>query len=107
VTLSHLQPDAPVLVSQASAEANVVANTLSLFDLSASSFPFSSKRIRKILERRKQLEGQLFVDLMLEQAGISSPERLFPPKDSNAFKTLVEEILMSDWGLSESLSLRP
>ena len=96
-----------MLVSQASAEANVVANTLSLFDLSASSFPFSSKRIRKILERRKQLEGQLFVDLMLEQAGISSPERLFPPKDSNAFKTLVEEILMSDWGLSESLSLRP
>jgi hypothetical protein len=100
------QPDPPVLISQLAAETNVFNNTLSLFDLSTSSFPFTSKRMKKILERRKQLEGQLFVDLMLEQAGIVSPERLFPPKDSKAFKMLVEEILTSDWGVGESLSLR-
>jgi len=95
-----------VLISQLGAETNVLNNTLSLFDLSVSSFPFTSKRIKKILERRKQLEGQLFVDLMLEQAGIVSPERLFPPKDIKGFKILVEEILTSNWGVGESLSLR-
>jgi hypothetical protein len=94
------------LTLQLAAETNVLNNTLSLFDLSVSSFPFMSKRIKKILERCKLLEGQLFVDLMLEQAGIISPEWPFPPKDNKAFEMLVEEILMSDWGASESLPLR-
>jgi hypothetical protein len=60
-----LQPDPPVLISQLAAETNVLKSTLSLFDLSVPSFPFTSKWMKKILE------GQLFVDLMLEQAGIS------------------------------------
>jgi hypothetical protein len=66
----HLQPDTPALA----AEINILDNPLLLFDLSASPFPFTSKRIKKILEQCQQLERQLFVDLMLEQAGIVSPE---------------------------------
>jgi hypothetical protein len=87
-----LQPDAPALA----AETNVLDNALSLFNLSASPFPFTSKRIKKILEQRKQMEGQLFVDLMPEQARNVSPKRLFPLKDDQSFIKLVEEILMSD-----------
>jgi hypothetical protein len=67
------------------AEVNVLDNTLSPFRSSISSSPFTSKRIKKILESRQSLEGQLFVDLTVEQAGIVSLESLFPAKNIQAF----------------------
>ncbi|KAG8784641.1 hypothetical protein FRC20_004920 [Serendipita sp. 405] len=75
----------------------VLAETLERFDLRPQAFPFDEKRIRKIEERRQQLEGKLFFDYLLEQAGIVQPTKIFPPKSIKVFKHLVEEILNSQW----------
>lgn len=77
-----------------------LAETLKLFDLSPSKFPFDDRRVKKILERRKQLRGELFFDYLLQQAGISKPTRIFPPLNPKQFEVLIREILSSDWGIT-------
>lgn len=74
--------------------------TLGLFDLSPEKYPFNDRRIKKIIERRKQLRGQLFFDYLLQQAGISKPAKLFPPPTPRHFEILIREILSSDWGIT-------
>jgi len=80
--------------------ASRLKETLSLFDLSPGKFPFDERRVKKILERRKQLRGELFFDYLLQQAGISKPSRLFPPLNQKQFEVLIREILSSDWGIT-------
>lgn len=82
--------------------AALVDATLGLFDLSADSFPFDDTRCKKIEQRRKQLDGQLFVDYMLSQAAIVEPTKKFPPRTVEAFKILVTEIVCSDWGFGRT-----
>ncbi|KAG8807143.1 hypothetical protein FRC17_004629, partial [Serendipita sp. 399] len=86
-------PSLPVLAKRE----EVLEYTLKHFDLSPAAYPFDEQRIRKIEHRREQLEGQLFFDYMLDQAGIAQPAKVFPPKSVKVFKYLVEEILNSEW----------
>ena len=84
--------------SQFDRTAALLDATLALFDLSPASFPFDESRCKKIEQRRKQLDGQLFVDYMLSQAAIVEPTKKFPPHTEEAFRILVAEIVYSDWG---------
>jgi hypothetical protein len=59
-----------------------------LFD--AAKFPFDATTRAAILERRKQLDGQLFFDLILGNSGAGEASALFPPKNMDEFRRLRE-----------------
>ncbi|PVF93680.1 hypothetical protein CPB86DRAFT_789878 [Serendipita vermifera] len=85
--------------------ARQVHATLSLFDLSPSKFPFDERRITKIRERRKQLNGTLFIDYMLSQAGIVEPTKVFPPTNPEELKFLITSVYNGEWGLARSANV--
>ncbi|CAG8726796.1 9930_t:CDS:2, partial [Acaulospora colombiana] len=85
--------------------ARQVHATLSLFDLSPSKFPFDERRITKIRERRKQLNGTLFIDYMLGQAGIVEPTKVFPPTNPEELKFLITSVFNGEWGLARSANV--
>jgi hypothetical protein len=66
-----------------------------LFDVSPDKFPWRKPVLEAIKARRVKLSGKLIFDLLLSEAGILQPEKLFPPVDAESLKGLLDAIANS------------